>query len=308
MRTRSALTVAVVAATTLALGACTSASQNPSGGNGAAGSGSPSAASFDPSTITKDATIAALVPASVAADGKLTIGSDLTYAPAEFVGPDGKTPVGYDVEIATAIAHLMGLQPDIVSSTFDAIIPGIGTRYEIGISSFTVTPERLKTVSMVSYFNAGSQFAVAKGNPDKVDVNNLCGLTVGVQTGTTQQAELETAKTKCPAGKALTVLPFDNQATVTTNLVGGKVQAMYADSPVTAYAVGQTNGKLETLGPIRDAAPEAVVVPKNDDAMAKAVQAALQKLMDDGTLKQILSAWGNEQGALTKAEINPQVG
>ncbi|WP_425955449.1 ABC transporter substrate-binding protein [Xylanimonas sp. McL0601] len=296
MRTRSALSVAVVAASTLALGACTSASSSGS-----------SAASSD-STIAKDDAIAALVPAAVAADGKLTVGSDLSYAPAEFVGTDGKTPVGFDVDIAKAIANLMGLEADIQSSTFDAIIPGVGTRYEVGVSSFTVTPERLKAVGMVSYLSAGSLFAVAKGNPDAVDPDNLCGLTVGVQTGTTQQDELEATKATCPAGKALTLLPYAKQADVTTNLVGGKVQAMFADSPVTAYAVGQTDGKLETLGDIRDAAPEAVVVPKGDDAMAKAVQAALQKLMDDGTLKQILGTWGNEQGALTTSEINPQVG
>ena len=306
MRTRLVLSVAVAAAATLALGACTSASENPSGGSTATGTGSP-AASFDPTTIAKDPTIAAMVPAAVAADGKLTVGSDLTYAPAEFVGTDGKTPTGYDVDLSTAIAHLMGLQPDIQSSTFDAIIPSIGTKYEIGVSSFTVTAERLKAVNMVSYFNAGSQFAVQKGNPDKVDLSNLCGLTIGVQTGTTQQDELTALNAKC-GDKKITILTYDKQADVTTNLVGGKVQAMYADSPVTAYAVGQTEGKLETLGDIRDAAPEAVVVAKNDDAMTNAVQAALQKLMDDGTLVKILSAWGNASGALTTAEINPNVG
>ena len=83
---------------------------------------------------------------------------------------------------------------------------------------------------------------------------------------------------------------------------------MYADSPVVAYAVEQSGGAIETLGDIRDAAPYGVVVAKNDTALANAVQAALQKLMDDGTLHQIAATWGNEQGALTTAELNPKVG
>ncbi|QAY64052.1 ABC transporter substrate-binding protein [Xylanimonas allomyrinae] len=297
MRTRNVLPVAVAAAAALTLTACTSASE-----------GGSASASTDPTAVTKDDAIAALVPEAVAADGKLTIGSDLTYAPAEFVDTDGKTPVGFDIEIATALAHLMGLEPDIQSSTFDAIIPGVGTRYEAGISSFTVTPARLEAVSMVTYLEAGSLFAVAKGNPDGVDPDSLCGLTVGVQTGTTQQDELEETKATCPSDAPLTLLPYEKQADVTTNLVGGKVQAMYADSPVTSYAVEQTEGQLEVLGDIRDAAPEAVVVPRGDDAMAKAVQAALQKLMDDGTLQQILASWGNGESALTTAEIDPKVG
>jgi polar amino acid transport system substrate-binding protein len=305
MRKLTVLPVAAVAVATLALGACTSASQESGAGSTGSGSASPS---FDVSSIAKDDAIAALVPSAVAEDGKLTIGTDLTYAPAEFVAADGKTPTGFDVDISTAIAHLMGRERDTQSSTFDAIIPAVGTKYEVGVSSFTVTADRLKSVDMVSYLSAGSQFAVLKGNPDGVDPDNLCGLTVGVQTGTTQHDELEAVKAKCPSDKPLTLLPYAKQADVTTNLVGGKVQAMYADSPVTAYAVGQTDGKLELLGDIRDAAPEAVVVPKGGEAMAKAVQAALQKLMDDGTLTQILGAWGNEGGALTTSEINPTVG
>ncbi len=303
MRTRPVLTAAIAAATVLTMSACTSASQ----GSATTSSGEPAAASFDPSSVTKDDAVAALVPEAVAADGKLTIGSDLTYAPAEFVGADGKTPTGFDIDIAHALANLMGLEADVQSSTFDAIIPSIGTKYEIGISSFTVTPERLEAVDMVSYIDAGSQFAVQKGNPDKVDLDHLCGLTIGVQTGTTQQDELNELQSTCGDEK-MTLLTYDKQADVTTNLVGGKVQAMYADSPVTAYAVGQTDGKLETLGDIRGAAPEAVVLPRGDEAMAKAVQAGLQKLMDDGTLAEILETWGNAEGALTTAEINPTVG
>ncbi|GAB2468442.1 transporter substrate-binding domain-containing protein [Xylanimonas ulmi] len=297
MRTRPALPVAVLAVATLALGACTSASQAPQDAQG-----------FDVSDIAKDEAIAAMVPAAIAADGKLTVGAELSYAPLEFVAEDGTTPVGLDVDIAGAVARLMGLEADIQSSQFDSIIPGIGTRYEVGISAFTVNPERLEAVTMVSYFNAGSQYAAVKGNPDGVNPADPCGLTVGVQTGTVQQEELDDATAACPAGSALDVLPYGKQADVTTNLVGGKLQAMYADSPVVAYAVEQSGGAIETVGDIRDAAPYGVVVAKDDTALAQAVQAALQRLMDDGTLAKIAAAWGNEQGVITTAEINPSVG
>ncbi len=295
MRTRSLFAATAASlAVTLALGACSTASQE----------GSQAGVGFDTSGITKDDAIAAMVPDAVAADGKLTVAAELTYAPLEFVATDGTTPVGMDMDIAHAVAALMGLTADIQSSQFDSIIPAMGTRYEVALSAFTITAERLESVNMVSYFAAGSQFAVQKGNPDGVDPDNLCGFTVGVQTGTVQQDELEAKQADC-AGNPITVLPYDKQADVTTNLVGGKVQAMYADSPVTAYAVEQTEGKLETLGEIRDAAPYGAVIAKDDTALAQAVQAALQQLMDDGTLAKIAAAWGNEQGVLQTAELNP---
>ena len=220
MRMRSVLPVAVLAVATLAVGACTTASQGP-GGNSKGGS-APTSHGFDVSSITKDSAIAALVPAAVAQDGKLTVAAELSYAPLEFVGADGKMPVGLDVDIAGAIARLMGLQADVQSSQFDSIIPGIGTRYEAGVSAFTITAERLRTVTMVSYFNAGSQLAVRKGNPDTIDPAHLCGVTIGVQTGTVQQDELEATKADC-ADKPIDLLPYGKQGDVTTNLVGGKL-------------------------------------------------------------------------------------
>ncbi len=290
--TRHRLGVVALAAAAVALGGCTYASQEGSVDAG-----------VDTGAVAKDDAIAALVPEEVAKDGRLTVGSDLSYAPAEFLDKDGRTPIGFDIDIAKALATLMGLEADIQSATFDSIIPGVGTRYEVGVSAFTITPERLQAVSMVSYFNAGSQFVVQTGNPDGIDVENLCGATVGVQTGTTQQEELDALSKEC-AGNPIEVLPYDEQSTVSANLVGGKVQAMYSDSPIAAYAVEQSEGKLETLGDIRDAAPYGVVVPQGSP-LADAVQAALQKLMDDGVLHEIASAWGNEDGALSTSEVDP---
>jgi polar amino acid transport system substrate-binding protein len=304
MRTRYALPLSALAVAALLTG-CTTASQDL--GSTSAETGSADAEAFDPAAVAEDPELAAMVPDAVAEDGVLTVGAELSYAPAEFLDADGVTPVGFDVDIAAAVAATLGLESQVESSTFDAIIPAVGTKYEVGISGFTIDAERLKVAHMVSYFDAGSQFAVQTGNPEGVDTADLCGTTMGVQTGTVQQGELDELSAQCEADGAepIEVLPYDSQADVTTNLVGGKVQGMYADSPVTAYAVEQAGGSIETLGEITDAAPYGVVVAQDDDELAAAVQAALQQLMDDGTLTQILDGWGNAEGALTTAELDP---
>ncbi len=262
---------------------------------------------YDVSSVQKDDTIAAMLPESVTKDGKLTVGMDTSYAPAEFLAEDGKTPVGFDVDIVKALANIFGLEADPQTSNFDSIIPSVGSKYDIGVSSFTITEERMEAVDFVSMFKAGSTWVVKEGNPNNVDTSNLCGLKIAVQTGTTQEEEVNEAQAQCKAdGKdEIEILSTKLQTAVTTNVSTGKADVFYADSPVAGYAISQSEGALEALGEDVGVTKEAVAIAKGDAETAEAVQAALQKLMDDGTYGKILKHWGVESGAIDKAEINP---
>jgi polar amino acid transport system substrate-binding protein len=306
MRRLPALTAATaLTAAALVLTACTDASQQTAGG--ASSDEASAEASFDPSTVEVDDEIAAMLPKEIADKGTLSVGSDTAYAPAEFIDVDGKTPVGFDIDTVTAVAAVLGLEADVQSAAFDGIIPAIGSKYDLGISAFTITDERTAEANMISYAVAGSQFGVATGNPDDFDPESLCGTTIGVQTSTIQDDELTEATKTCEEDgeEPIEVVRYESQADVTTNLVGGKLQAMYADSPITAYAVEQTSGEVETVGEIKDAAPYGIVVSQDDEELTEAVQAAVQKLIDDGTLEQIFAGWGSEDVVVDEAELNP---
>ena len=189
---QSAAAAALSAAMLIALAACGTTDSTDTAaksGDSSKDSSSTSIQGFDTSSIQKDDEIAALLPDSVAGDGTLTVGTDTSYAPAEFLAEDGKTPVGFDVDIAKALANMFGLEVVPQTSNFDSIIPSVGSKYDIGISSFTVTKERLEAVDFVSHFDAGSAWAVKKGNPNKIDTSDLCGKKVAVQTATMQETE-----------------------------------------------------------------------------------------------------------------------
>ena len=297
---------AISAAMIVSLGACGTSEKSDSTASGDSESSS-NTTGYDVSGVTKDDDIAAMLPESVTKDGKLTVGMDTSYAPAEFLAEDGKTPIGFDVDIAKALANMFGLEAVPQTSNFDSIIPSIGTKYDIGISSFTITPERMEAVDFVSMFKAGSTWVVKKGDPNKVDTSDLCGLKIAVQTGTTQEEEVNAAAKQCKAdGKSeVQILSNKLQTDVTTNVATGKADVFYADSPVAGYAIAQTEDTLEALGEDVGVTKEAVAIKKGDSDTAKAVQAALQKLMDDGTYMKILKHWGVENGAIDKAEINP---
>lgn len=306
MRRLPAFTAATaLTAAALVLTACTDASQQTAGG--AASDEASAEASFDPSTVEVDEEIAAMLPKEIADEGTLSVGSDTAYAPAEFIDVDGETPVGFDIDTVNAVAAVLGLEADVQSAAFDGIIPAIGSKYDLGISAFTITDERTAEANMISYAIAGSQFGVAAGNPEDFDPENLCGATIGVQTSTIQDEELTDAAKDCEddGEDPIDVVRYESQADVTTNLVGGKLQAMYADSPITAYAVEQTSGEVETIGEIEDAAPYGIVVSQDDEELTEAVQAAVQKLIDDGTLEEIFAGWGSDDVVVDEAELNP---
>ena len=261
------------------------------------------------SVVKKDDAIAALLPESVTKDGKLTIGTNPSYAPAEFLDADGKTQIGYDMDLARAMGNIFGLDTEIVSSNFDTIIPAIGSKYDLGIAAFTITKERMESVDFVSYFTAGMGYAVAAGNPKNVDENDLCGLNVAVETGTVEEEAINKTAKQCKADgkKDITIQSSKQQTDATTAVVTGKADVFFADSPVVGYAIAQTDGQLEQLGKDFDEVPNAIAIKKGDSQTTEAVQKAMQKLMDDGTYTKILQHWGVESGALDKAEINPAV-
>ncbi|WP_211879588.1 ABC transporter substrate-binding protein [Pseudarthrobacter albicanus] len=302
---------AVLAIGAFALSGCTNASQSGTQGSPGASSGPSGSASFDPSTVQKDDALAAMVPAAIKSKGTLTVGSDTSYAPAEFLGPDGQTPVGYDVDIAKAIGATLGLKVQVQTAEFTGILPALGPKYDLGISSFTINPERLGAVNMVSYFNAGTAWAVQKGNPKKFSLDDVCGKSIGVQTGTVQEdPDLAGRNKKCAAdGKpAINIITLKNQTDVTTRLVNGSIDAMAADSPIIGYAITQTNGQIEKIDKVYDAAPQGIAVAKSDTAWAGVVQKTVTKLMETGSYQKILQGWGNAEGAITKSEINPAAG
>jgi polar amino acid transport system substrate-binding protein len=285
----------------LALSAC-------GGDSGSTGS-SPSPTGSVPA-VTADDALAAQVPAAIRDSGTLLFGTDASYAPSEFLAEDGSTIVGFDIDLGNAIAAKLGLQGSWENASFDSLIVGVQNgKFNASMSSFTVNPEREKQVNMVTYFNAGTGWAVQTGNPSGISVEDPCGKTVAVQKATVQVDDIEARNEECTAaGKPeINIQQYGLQSEATTAVVSGKADAMLADSPVVAYAI-QQSGKLEQLGDVYDAAPYGVVVPKEETEFATAIQGAVDALIADGTYAAILEQWGVSNGAITASEVNPTSG
>jgi polar amino acid transport system substrate-binding protein len=293
--------VAAVAAAVLVLSACggdssDSASESPGNGGEA------------PASAEVDEELAALVPDAIAEDGVITVGSDTTYAPSEFLDEDGQTIIGFDVDLFGLVAQKLGLEARFETASFDSIIAGVGSgRYETGVSSFTINPERLAEANMISYFSAGTQWAAKADNPEGVDPDDACGRPIAVQRGTVQVDDITARSAECEAAgnEPITINQFEGQDEATASVVSGRNDAVLADSPVMAYAVQQTNGQLELLGDIYDSAPYGYVVAKDQTEFADAIAQALAALIEDGSYQQVLEEWGVEAGAIDDPTVNP---
>jgi polar amino acid transport system substrate-binding protein len=258
-------------------------------------------------TTAVDSTIAAEVPSAIKSKGTLTVAADATYAPNEFIGGNGKTVEGMDPDLAQALAGVMGLKVKVVNASFDGIIPGLASgKYDLGMSSFTDTKERQKTVDFVTYFSAGTSFYVkAQGGPTINTLADLCGHSVGVERGTTQADDASAQNAKCKtAGKSgVKVSVFPDQNAANLAISSGRAQVGMADSPVAAYIVKQSNGQFKLTGSSYNTAPYGIAIPKGN-GMAKPILGALKVLMSNGQYKAILTKWSIASGAITNPTIN----
>jgi polar amino acid transport system substrate-binding protein len=242
-------------------------------------------------------------PSDLITPGTLTVGSDTTYPPQEYIDTATNQATGFDVDLITAIGQRMGLQTKVVTTSFDTIINSlVAKRFDVVISAVSVTPERQKKVDFVPYFNAGESLLVKIGNPSNIkSTADLCGQKVGVQNGTIEQTDLNTANDACKkAGKsAIEITALTNQTDVIQLLASGRVVATYQDSPVTDYFNKQHPGQFAVGGSVVNAGIEGIVVRKDDSAMFNAIQTAFNQLKADGTYNSLIQKWGLTNEAIT---------
>jgi polar amino acid transport system substrate-binding protein len=231
-------------------------------------------------------------PKDLITPGTLTVGSDTTYPPQEFIDSTGKA-TGFDIDLITAMAKRMGLNANIRSANFNTIIDDLSAkRYDVAISALTINNERKQKVDFVPYFNSGESLLVQKGNPQHLQgVNDLCGKAIGVQDGTIEHDDLSAANKATCQAKPIQLTVLKDQTDVIQLLANRRVVATYQDSPVTDYYIKQNPGQFEIGGSIVNASPEGIAVRKGDTSMFTAIQTAFNQVKADGTYDSLFTKW-----------------
>ncbi|WP_431876480.1 ABC transporter substrate-binding protein [Amycolatopsis sacchari] len=303
---------ALIAGCLLTTAACGGGPDGAGGGSTDSGTsgGVPDTAAIVQS-VTKDAQLAAALPPQLTQAGSLNVGSNLQSAPNNFYASDGKTPVGFEVDIAKAIAAKLGLTVHYSDMPFGSLITSLASgRLDLTMAGMNDTKAREQQIDFVDYFTSGITIMVRKGNPDGITgADSLCGKTVAVVQGTSHQTFAAEQSTKCTqAGKpAVTVTATDSDSQNQNQLRTGRVNAILNDLPTAAYVSKNAgNGQFFEVVPGEpiNGGPYGIGVNKNNPQLRDAVANALTALLQDGTYTKILDAWGIKQGALTKVTVN----
>jgi polar amino acid transport system substrate-binding protein len=244
-------------------------------------------------------------PTDLVRPGTITFLSDATYPPQESIDPSTQQAVGFDIDVAQAIAAKMGLSATIQKTDSPQIVGALlAKKGDAIISALQITPDLERQVALVAYFQAGQAILVPKGNPAGISaVGDLCGKKVAVQVQSPEENTIDEANASACKSSKITkqVFPTDLQAVLA--LKQHTVDAALDDSPVAAYFVKQTPDQLDLAGAPFKTNPEGIAVdPKNGDLL-KAVQQAMLAIYRDGTYRQILTKWNLLDGEIPASEI-----
>ena len=215
----------------------------------------------------------------------LTMGTNAAFAPYEYY-EDGVI-VGIDAEIAAAIAEKLGMELEIVDMDFDAIIPSVVSgKVLMGMAGMTVTPERLQNVNFSNTYAIGIQSIIVKEGSPITSVDDLSNsdYIIGVQKGTTGHIYCE--------GDYGTdrIRPYANGSVAVEALKDGKVDCVVIDNEPAKRLV-EVNEGLVILETAYAEEEYAIAMALENTELLEKINAALDELLDDGTLQAIVSKY-----------------
>lgn len=305
-RTLAATTSALVAVVAIAACGSSSSESSPSGSGSGSNASASSAAGYtvtiDGQKITTDPTLAASVPASVRKTGL----NDITYnnAPPDEMVVNGTT-VGWEVDLGKAVAAELGLKWNLTTSgAFDSFIPGLQNgRYNASFTSLIQTPERLKQIDIVTYYNVGTGFAVKEGSSLSIkQPTDLCGHSVAVIEGSAFIQEVESINCKQAGKPAVEVKPFPSDSAAELAVNSGREEIYSSSEDQLSYLIQQTAHQF-VLQPLDfNPVPEGAGVTKGL-GLSKPIADAMDALIQSGAYQAIMQKWSLTDGLVSKATV-----
>ncbi len=271
MKMKKFAAIILAGATALSLAAC--------GGN--VSSTDSASGSTDSSTSSSDSAASDTSLAGIQKAGKIRIGLEGDWQPFSYHDADDNL-VGYDVEVARNIAKELGVEAEITEAPWDGLLTGLSTGvYDIVVNGVDITPDREETFDFSDpYAYDHIDLVVKKENTDITSFDDLKGRTSANSTGSTY-AELGEQY-----GAAVSNVP--TLAETMELVLNGTVDAtINADTSVQDYlnTTGETD--LKVVAQLDDVTSYAIPLKKGSDSLKEAVNAAIQKMRDDGTLAEL---------------------
>ena len=219
----------------------------------------------------------------------LTVYTEAGFAPYEFVY--NNEIVGVDIEIMKAVADKLGKELVVKDVKFDTIIGAVKSgKADAGAAGITITDERKEEVAFSIPYSSTEQFVIVKAdNTAIVNLDNLKGIKVGVQNGTTSDLMID-GLVKDGTLKDTTIVPYDAPALAAAAL-GTKVDAVVTDKLTAQIIVDSSNGAYKTFKLVKADGSDAaeveeygIAVSKDNADLLKTINEVLEGLLNDGSV------------------------
>ena len=217
---------------------------------------------------------------SIQKSGKLVVALEGAWQPWSY-HDSSDTLVGYDVEVSRAIAEKLGVEPEYVESDWDSLFAGLDAgRYDMVCNGVEVTEERAKTYAFTTpYGYIHTALAVRKDNTDITSFEDLKGKTTANSLASTYMELAESY--------GATVQGIDTLEETIQLLTAGRIDAtLNADVSFYDYLNVHPDADFKLVAQTAEASHVAIPVLKSEDtAYLDALNAAIEELRADGTLK-----------------------
>jgi polar amino acid transport system substrate-binding protein len=208
---------------------------------------------------------------------------------APYVFPDPQQPehlIGFEVEIADALAQKLGVRAEMVQNQWDSLVPGLQRgNFDIVLNGLEITDEHRAQIAMsMPYYVYSQQIITRQDNHSLTNLAALKGRAVGTLSGTVAQRLLEQATN-------VDVRVYPGQVEPFRDLNNGRIDAVMLDLPIAVYYLTK-EPNLKRSGESFAPGYYGIGVRKDDETLLAALNKALADLQADGTLEKIYRRWG----------------
>ncbi|PPH07246.1 polar amino acid ABC transporter substrate-binding protein [Rathayibacter sp. AY1H3] len=226
-----------------------------------------------------------LTLAEVEESGKLTIGTEGTYPPFSFHADGGTGALtGYDVDVITAVAEKLGVEPDFQETQWDAMFAGLdGARFDVIANQVSINDEREAKYDFSEPYSVSPGVVIVPSSDTSItDLAGLSGKTTAQSLSSNWYtvAQENGAEVEGVEGWAQAIALVEQgrvDATVNDRLTWLDWSTTYPDQ-----AAG-----LKVAVTTDDTSESAFTFPKGSDDLVEAFDSALDELREDGTLASI---------------------
>ena len=224
-------------------------------------------------------------------DGVLTVGAEVGYPPFEDFADDGTTPIGFDVDIITAVADKLGLEVNIINTAWDGIFAGIGVNYDVACSAITITPERQETMLFSTPYINNYQAVVLLADDDTqiTSFNDLDGMSIAVQKETT--SDILMSDYKSTGTIDVQIVANEKVTSCFTQLQNGEIDAVVVDSTVADGYVNSSDAFKIVYKDTEEPEQFGIAISVDNEALQTAINEALAELEAEGFIQETYDYW-----------------